>query len=516
MDSKKIFIPDTSTNKREIESTQSFVIVGANGSGKSHLGAWIEKNNKNVLRISAQRALSIPDTIIVKDSEASWNIIFYGNESHKNKIFKWNSGKETSTLTNDYGSVLSMLFSEDYSQLRENKKKNAQSSSMTIADVVENIWDKIMPQRKLIFDKFDVKAKLGEETYKGGGMSDGERVCLYLIAQCLLTPDEYIIVIDEPEIHLHMSIMKKLWDEIEKNCPNKTFIYITHNLQFASSRATATKIWVKSYDGHNKWELSIIDNDDIPEELLLEVLGTRSPVLFVEGEKSSYDLALYKEVYESYHVIACHNCQKVIELTKAFSNEKVRNLHTNEVKGIIDHDYLSQEEIASYTKQNIYPIEVSEVENLFLIEPLIKFAAERIGENPDEIFTKISNFLFDKLQKEKQDIINAICVKEIRHKMDRFSSDGLQVKEIETDLNKLVSEIDINTIYSQAESNISDIIARKDYKTMIKLYNNKGLCGQVGGIIGFKKPYPQIILDLLKGDNRQRIIAALKEYLPSI
>ena len=374
-----------------------------------------------------------------------------------------------------------------------------------------------MPQRQVVFDKFNVLAKHGEETYKAGVMSDGERVCLYLISQCLLTPDNYVIVIDEPEIHLHLSIMKSLWDEIEKICPNKTFVYITHNLQFASSRNTATKIWVKSYDGHNKWDLSVVNKtEDIPEELLLEILGTRSPVLFVEGDESSYDIALYQEVFENYHVVACHNCQKVIELTKAFNNERVRCLHSIAVKGIIDHDFLSQEEIDSYTKQNIYSIEVSEVENLFLIEPLIKFAAERIGGKPDEIFTKVSDFLFDKLQKEKQEIINAICVKEIRHRLSRFSSDGQHVDKIEEDLNKMVSYIDINAIYSQAESNITDIIARKDYKSLIKLYNNKGLCGQVGGIIGFKKPYPQIILDLLKGENREKIVTALKEYLPSI
>lgn len=522
MDCKKIYIPDASTSegKKGIESSQSFVIVGANGSGKSHLGAWIEKNNSNVLRISAQRALSIPDTIIVKDSESSWNNIYYGNENQKNKIYKWNVGKETSTLTNDFGSVLSMLFSEDYTQLRKNKDRIIQTSVpeylKTIADIVEEIWGIIMPQRKLLFDKFDVKAQLGEETYKGSGMSDGERVCLYLIAQCLLTPNGYIIVIDEPEIHLHMSIMKKLWDEIEKNSPNKTFVYITHNLQFASSRTSATKIWVKSFDGHNKWDLSIIDNGDIPEELLMEVLGTRSPVLFVEGDESSYDIALYQEVFENYHVVACHNCQKVIELTKAFNNERVRSLHSIAVKGIIDHVFLSKEEIESYAKQDIYPIEVSEVENLFLIEPLIKFAAERIGEKPDVIFAKVSDFLFDKLQKEKQEIINAICVKEIRHRLSRFSSGGQQVDKIEEDLNKMVSDIDINAIYSQAESIITGIIARKDYKSMIKFYNNKGLCGQVGGIIGFKKPYPQIILDLLKGENRGEIVTALKEYLPSI
>lgn len=58
----------------DVSSTQSYVLVGANGSGKSHLGAWIEKNNDKVLRISAQRALSIPDTINIINEEAAWKI----------------------------------------------------------------------------------------------------------------------------------------------------------------------------------------------------------------------------------------------------------------------------------------------------------------------------------------------------------------------------------------------------------------------------------------------------------
>lgn len=515
MESKIICIPDSSTGKKVIESLQSFVIVGANGSGKSHLGAWIEKNNQNVLRISAQRALSIPDVISIKDRDASWNKIYYGHETNLVKSIKWNYGKETSTLIYDYENVLSMLFAEDYSQLRINNKTS--HFKETISDVVENIWKSVMPQRQLVLDKFNVKAKHGEELYKAGEMSDGERVCLYLIAQCLLAPDNYIIVIDEPEIHLHMSIMKILWDEIENHCPNKTFIYITHNLKFATSRSIATKIWVKSFDGHDKWNLSVIDKDeDIPDELLLEILGTRSPVLFVEGDKSSYDIALYKEVFEDYHVVTCNNCQKVIELTKAFNNDRVKALHSYDVKGLIDHDYLSKEEIENYKRQHIYTIEVSEVENLFLIEPLIKLAANQLGDNPDETFTKVSNFLYEKMATDQFLIINAICVKEIRHQLNGFTSGGQSEIDIQADLEKLLSRIDTHSIYTQIETKISNIIAQKDYKSMIMLYNNKGLCKQVSGLIGFKKPYPQIILDLLKGEKRQEIITALKDYLPHI
>lgn len=79
-----------------------------------------------------------------------------------------------------------------------------------------------------------------------------------MIGQCLISPENTVIVIDEPEIHLHKSIMYKLWDKIEEFCPTKTFIYITHDLDFAASRKEATKIWIKSYDGKDAWELNII------------------------------------------------------------------------------------------------------------------------------------------------------------------------------------------------------------------------------------------------------------------
>ena len=113
-------------------------------------------------------------------------------------------------------------------------------------------------------------------------------------------------------------------------------------------------------------------------------------------------------------------------------------------------------------------------------------------------------------------IINAICVKEIRHQLNGFTSGGQSEIDIQADLEKLLSRIDTHSIYTQIETKISNIIAQKDYKSMIMLYNNKGLCKQVSGLIGFKKPYPQIILDLLKGEKRQEIITALKDYLPHI
>lgn len=45
-----------------------------------------------------------------------------------------------------------------------------------------------------------------DKIYNSSEMSDGERVIFYLIGQCLAVPENGIIVIDEPELHLHKSV----------------------------------------------------------------------------------------------------------------------------------------------------------------------------------------------------------------------------------------------------------------------------------------------------------------------
>ena len=57
----KYILPGENNNPVEYQvKCHSMIIIGANGSGKSQLGAWIEKNNPNdTHRIGAQRALML-------------------------------------------------------------------------------------------------------------------------------------------------------------------------------------------------------------------------------------------------------------------------------------------------------------------------------------------------------------------------------------------------------------------------------------------------------------------------
>jgi ATPase subunit of ABC transporter with duplicated ATPase domains len=306
--------PDGTGSKIEIQHNGSVVIVGANGSGKSRLGAWIERNaddNIIVHRISAQRALDLPEYAVVKSLEQSLNDLIWGNEDprYASNQYKWGhrwGNKPETFLQNDYGKVLSSLFARS----AERDRKHAEETRLkqvyipvedSPIDILVKLWEEILPHRKisLVDGKVSVRDTAYGTEYHGKEMSDGERVALYLMGQCLCAPPGSILIIDEPEIHLHTSIMQSLWNKLEEAKPDCLYVYITHDLNFASTRVSTTSIWVKEFDGSSKlWE-EVPQVDEFPESLLLELLGNRRKIIFVEGEKGGKDHAIYQSVYRN-------------------------------------------------------------------------------------------------------------------------------------------------------------------------------------------------------------------------
>lgn len=511
------------------ESIQNFVIVGANGSGKSHLGAAIEKEMPNdVLRISAQRALTIPDRVEISDYESTWRILQFGNSQKNNKAFKWGDKTDyTIKLIDDYRTTLSSVFSFQNEQEHKYCNKSneiiahngvVREGVVRITDDIRAIWDTVFPQRQLVFESAKVNASYEGNAYQAKYMSDGERVALYLISQCLLAPKNTIVIVDEPEIHLHRTIMSRLWDAIEQYCPDITFVYITHDLEFAVGRKNAKKIWVKAFNGEGDWDLEEIpDSEKIPEGLMMEVIGNRKPVLFVEGNKGSYDYQLYSQVYEDRYVIPAHNCLKVIELTKAFNNDDVKSVHHLDVKGIVDRDYLSEEEIEAYKEWGIVTLNVAEVENLFLLEPVVKLVAEHLGKDPDDIFTKVSNFVFKEFEKERDCQLKELCARYISFKLQQYEKPkGNELQDLKDGINSTVKKIDVDNIYAKYNNEINEILKNRDYNRLLRIYNRKSLSERVSSIFGLaNKTYPVLVLNLLKTVKRKEIIAALKKELPN-
>ena len=184
----------------EIPHNGSVVIVGANGSGKSRLGTWIERNTGGfVHRISAQRGLDVPEYTQLKSLEQSTNDLLWGNENPKyaNAQYKWGhrwGNRPETFLQQDYGKVLSALFAANAERDRKHSEETRIKQQYipvpdSPIDKLVRLWREILPHRVVAFEdgKIVVRNQSNGASYHGKEMSDGERVALYLFRRQSLT-----------------------------------------------------------------------------------------------------------------------------------------------------------------------------------------------------------------------------------------------------------------------------------------------------------------------------------------
>lgn len=515
------------------------VIIGANGSGKSRLGFWIEQNYstpEKMHRISAQRALDFPEYIQLKSHEQAEDELLFGSADRRyeplqaKNNFRWHMGNRpplsVTPLLDDYEKVLSVLFAKKAqrdSQLAnrvremEREDKNERPEMPDSADeILLRIWNDLLPHRKLVIEDGKITASiLTGNTYQGREMSDGERVALYLMAQCLCVPPDSIVIIDEPEIHLHKSLMSKLWSKIEEAQPNCLFIYITHDIDFAASRVGSRKIWIKSYDGSRWIWDEVPEAEDLPESVLLEILGSRKKVLFVEGEKGSLDYKIYQAVYPEFLIIPRGGCEKVIESTKSMRGNSA--LHHVNAFGIIDMDYRAEDEINALRASNIFPLNVAEVENILCVPELLKLVATYLKLDPQKIYQQVSDFVIELVSTNLEDQASKRSASKIEFKLNMFDAKAKGKTDLATALTSLVDSIDVNKIYNENSNLYQNIITAKNYKKALLFYNNKGLSKMISSFFSLNPGgYRDLIVRLLSTEHKDAIVSGLKNYTPTI
>ncbi len=545
---RKLQIPRHDGQTETIETTGNFVIVGANGSGKTRLGAYIESNYcievngdsmRHVHRVSALRPTAMPSkvTTIMSVKEARKELLHtYHQEAHLSLRQAYFQDKNLAiTPSDDYAELMTYLFSKQTEQLA-NFYADCQKSGTkidppeAILTQLRKVWEKLLPHRELVVGPSGIQTQIRGEpntSYASTDMRDGERIIFYLIGQCLAVDDNGIIIIDEPELHIHKSLVMPLWTEIEKLRSDCLFVYITHDIDFAIAQKNAKCIWLKSYKKATDtnpwtvetWDLGVISDEqtkDIPSELLVEILGSRKPVLIVEGISTSTDAELYGALLSCYSVTPHAGCTEVIKKVKGMRTAE--NLHRLNVYGLIDRDRRVTTEINNLRTFNIFTLEVAEIENLLCAQEVLALVSESLNHDPSADFQNVRDQVFSWIKDQLEIQVSEWTIVEVKHRAEQElrKLDGqLKVKDTRNGaLVKVANSVDIEAIYKKLEREFQDVIDTNDYAELLRLCKDKELRGKVETALslasgGLKKE----VLRLTQTDKKNAVIEAIRPYL---
>jgi len=520
---RSITLPRRGEVDQEVTTNRNLLFVGANGSGKTRLGTWLDMNSPDqarVFRISAQKSLAMPDTSTPMSIDiAEQDLLFGSKYAGNNKNHRWQNKPATFSL-DDFQKLMVFLFSDETEENAKFKIAQRQSVSkieppLTRMDKVKQVWERILPHRELVISGLRIQTQVRDDPskiYNSSEMSDGERVIFYLIGQCLAAPKDGIIVIDEPELHLHKSVQAPLWAEIESLRLDCLFVYLTHDVDFAVAQEGAQRIWLKAFDGTSwDWEL-IEDNVDLPDDLLIEVLGSRKPVVFVEGVNGSHDVSLYREILTGFLVIPRGSCETVIQAVRALRSNN--QLHHLQVYGLIDRDRRTAPEIAALQADNIYTLDVAEVENLFCTQEILEIVSARLARDAAADFNQAVTQVFKQLKSEIDTQLSLRVIAEIKFKLNCFDASARGVPALSTALQKLTQDINIPALYAQFDGELQTLINAADYRGLLRFYNRKALPNQIGNALGLKPgELVELVVRLARTDARYSIAAAIKPYL---
>jgi ABC-type branched-subunit amino acid transport system ATPase component len=531
----EISIPTFNGEKRiQVEQGSSVVFVGANGTGKTRLATHIENLlNLNAHRISAHRALVLnPSVAKISEKQALLGLrtgFMEPNAGIQHRINKRWKGKAATALLNDFDFLIQALFAEQSNKSLETHKK-VRSGDYSPVDPTKfeclvEIWERLLPHRKLHISGDDIQVSISgeEECYPGSELSDGERAVFYMLGQALVATENSLMIFDEPELHVHRSIMAKLWDEIESIRPDCTLVLITHDLDFAASRV-AQKYVVRDYRSTPAWNIEDMPQDSsFDEELVTLILGSRKPILFVEGTRSSLDMAIYRCCFPDWTVIPKGSCEDVIHSVVTMRrNESLTRITCS---GIIDADDHNEEDIQHLSNLGIATLPVSEIENIILLPTISRVIAETEayeGEDLEQRLESLAEAIFSTLQSDGA--IDTVITRYCKRRIDRLLKkiDLSEASTVDTLLDKYLQEtasLNISGIAESASHSIQLAIDNRDLSKLLIYYDNKRELMSLAAT-HLKRcrlsDFESWLVRVLQNNKFPSLIEAIRDNLPNI
>ena len=487
------------------EGARRVLIIGANGAGKSRFTRRLldDVAQQSLFPLSPLKAL-----YGAVDSTAPAHSIdgLYLQAASQSPLMRGAVAPPTQLER-----LMALLLHDEVLNLIRYKVERISGStelSATKLDRVLELWRKVFPDNGVL--------RRGGElifTDNDGGtrsqlkLSAGEKLVLYYVGAVLYAPPSAVIPIENPDMFFHPSTVRQVWNLVESLRSDCTFIYTTHDLEFASTRTDAVTVWVRGCaPDASTYDYDLLPADSpLSEEMYMSIIGARRPVMFIEGDATrSIDGKLYPLIFPDYTVKPLGSCDRVIESTRVFNS--LNGFHHLDSVGIVDRDRRSEREVEYLRAKKIMVPEVAEVENLLLIEEVVRTVAAAHGRDEGKAFAKVKAAVIAMFKLE----VKAQALQHTRHYVKRTVEHCIDrrfanIGSLEDHLTGLIDEISPRSIYESFCRDFHSYVANKDYASVLRVYNQKSMLPQsnVAALTGCtdKTHYIAEVLRLLRSDT---------------
>ena len=473
----------------DTSETRQLIIIGANGSGKTRFANRMMADlGSGVFKMSALKALYGKD---VEDLAPGSIDSLYREATSAGSNFIRND------IKGEFDRMLALMLNEEMLKLLDFKyhvytdddavrRRDAAGTHgaklpATRLDRMVRLWQRVFPGNKVLIEsgRMIFGSERSDDTYSSAKLSAGERAVLYYIGAAMFAPQGATVFVESPDMFLHPSSIRSLWDRIEEMRRDCSFVYITHDLSFASTRGDGLTVWVKGCD------------------LSLDIEG--------DGV-NSIDAKLYPLIFEEYTVKSLGGCDRVIESTRTFNS--LRAFHNLDAFGIVDRDRRNEAEVSYLRGKKILVPEVAEIENIFMLEKVVRAVARHFRRDEDEAFAKVKKSIMRLFETDlrQQALMHTRhqVKKTVEHRIDgRFANIG----KLEEHINDLCQSINPRGIYEEYCRDFRRYVAQGDYAAVLKVYNRKTMISEshVARACGLRRDdkdtYIRAILSILK-ENR--------------
>ncbi len=342
--------------------------------------------------------------------------------------------------------------------------------------VLKKIWEETFPGNRIDIEKGKarIKNRSGKDSIGIRSLSRGEKAALYYIAATILAPPQALILVDSPTLFLHPTAVGILWDSIERARSDCRFVYDTYDANFMAGQTKRTAIWIKDYNAtEHSWRYQIIADGELPDEVFLQMMGSRRPILFTEGDTShSIDMRLYSVVFPEFTVKPLGSCDKVIESTRTM--QSLRSMHRIESYGLVDRDRRSEQEVAYLRAKHILVPEVAEIENIFLSPGVVETMAEIRGKNPKKVLKAVRQEVILKFEQ----MLESQALQHTRHRMKRDVERKIDARftcitALELHIKSLIKKLKPRETYDQLLAEFRRMARGGDYEGILRVFNHK-------------------------------------------